>query len=157
MRTTGHHPVVVGVDGSENGLRALHVAARQAARTGRPLVVVHAVGLTEVIDGERVPSHDHRPEIGREMVAWCASLNGECSDVEALVLDGPPVDVLLRAADDLEASLIVVGRRGSSGRPELLLGSTAHQIVERSPCPVLVVPPDHLPQPEPAPSNPPHV
>lgn len=147
MRITGRHPVVVGVDGSANGQRAMHVAARQAARTDRPLVVVHAVGLTEMIDGEHVPSHDHRTEISREVVAWCAALDGECSDVEALVLDGPPVDVLLRAATELDASLIVVGRRGAGGRPELLLGSTAHQVVEHSHCPVLVVPPDHVPHP----------
>ncbi|HEX4980659.1 MAG TPA: universal stress protein [Ilumatobacteraceae bacterium] len=145
MRITGRHPVVVGVDGSANGQRAMHVAARQAARTDRPLVVVHAVGLTEMINGEHVPSHDHRTEISREVVAWCAALEGECSDVEALVLDGPPVDVLLRAATELDASLIVVGRRGAGGRPELLLGSTAHQVVEHSHCPVLVVPPDHVP------------
>lgn len=146
MRTTGRHPVVVGVDGSENGQRAMHVAARQAARTNRPLVVVHAVGLTELIDGEHVPSHDHQAEIGREVFAWCASLEGECNDVEALVLDGPPVDVLLRAANEVEASLVVVGRRGTGGRPELRLGSTAHQVVEHSRCPVLVVPPDYEPQ-----------
>jgi nucleotide-binding universal stress UspA family protein len=147
MRTNGRHPVVVGVDGSANGQRAMHVAARQAARTNRPLVVVHAVGLTEVIDGEHVPSHDRQAEISRQVIAWCASLDGECSDVEALVLDGPPVDVLLRAATEVDASLVVVGRRGSGGRPELLLGSTAHQVVEHSHCPVLVVPPDHEPHP----------
>jgi nucleotide-binding universal stress UspA family protein len=147
MRTTARHPVVVGVDGSANGQRAMHVAARQAARTNRPLVVVHAVGLTEVINGEHVPSHDHRAEIGREIIGWCASLDGECSDVEALVLDGPPVDVLLRAANDVDASLVVVGRRGTGGRAELRLGSTAHQVVEHSTCPVLVVPPDYEPQP----------
>jgi len=145
MRTTGRHPVVVGVDGSENGQRAMHVAARQAARTNRPLVVVHAVGLTELINGEHVPSHDHQAEIGREVFTWCASLEGECNDVEALVLDGPPVDVLVRAANEVEASLVVVGRRGTGGRPELRLGSTAHQVVEHSRCPVLVVPPDYEP------------
>lgn len=142
MRTNGRRPVVVGVDGSANGQRALHVAARHAARAQLPLVVVHAVGLTEVIDGEHVPSHDHRAEIARQVTEWCASLEGECRDVESLVLDGPPVDVVLRAANEVDASVIVVGRRGIGGRPELLLGSTAHQVVEHSHCPVLVVPAD---------------
>jgi nucleotide-binding universal stress UspA family protein len=149
VHSTARHPVVVGVDGSENGQRALHVAARQAARTGRALVVVHAVGLTELIGGEHVPAHDHRAEIARQVTGWCASLEGECHDVESFVLDGPPVDVLLRAADEVDASLVVVGRRGAGGCPELLLGSTAHQIVEHSRCPVLVVPPGHVPQPGP--------
>ena len=147
MHTNTRHPVVVGVDGSANAQRAMHVAARQAARTQRPLVVVHAVGLTEVIGGEHVPAHEHRPEIAREVIEWCSTLEGECNEVESLVLDGSPVDVLLRAATDLDASLIVVGRRGAGGRPELRLGSTAHQVIEHAHCPVLVVPADHTPQP----------
>jgi nucleotide-binding universal stress UspA family protein len=56
MNSNARHPVIVGVDGSANGQRAMHVAARQAARTQRPLVVVHAVGLTEMIDGRARPS-----------------------------------------------------------------------------------------------------
>jgi nucleotide-binding universal stress UspA family protein len=147
MSTTGRHPVVVGVDGSANAQRALHLAARHAARSGAPLVVVHAVGLTEVIGGEHVATHDHQPEIARQVAAWCATLEGECREVESLVLDGPPVDVLLRAARQVDAGLIVVGRRGTGGRPELRLGSTAHQIVEHSHRPVLVVPPDDEPTP----------
>ena len=55
--------------------------------------------------------------------------------------DGAPVDTILRVADEIDASLVVVGRQGSGKRPELLLGSTAHQIAEHSPRPVLVVPP----------------
>ncbi len=148
MNTNARHPVVVGVDGSANGQRAMHVAARQAARTDRPLVVVHAVGLTELIHGDHVPANEHRPEIAREVIEWCSTLEGECHEVESLVLDGSPVDVLLRAATDLDASLIVVGRRGTGGRPELRLGSTAHQVIEHAHCPVLVVPADHSPHPE---------
>lgn len=148
MNTNARHPVVVGVDGSANGQRAMHVAARQAARTQRPLVVVHAIGLTGLIDGEHVSSHEHRPEIAREVIEWCSTLEGECHEVESLVLDGSPVDVLLRAATDLDASLIVVGRRGTGGRPELRLGSTAHQVIEHAHCPVLVVPADHTPHPD---------
>jgi nucleotide-binding universal stress UspA family protein len=85
------------------------------------------------------------PRSRREVIEWCATLEGECHDVESLVLDGSPVDVLLRAATDLDASLIVVGRRGAGGRPELRLGSTAHQVIEHAQCPVLVVPADHVP------------
>lgn len=140
MQSPRVHPVVVGIDGSANAQRALATAAAQAAAFAQPLVVVHAVGLTEVIDGEHVPTHDHRPQIERNVAAWCAGIDPALA-VQIRLLDGSPVDVVLRAAAEAGAGLIVVGRRGIGGRPELLLGSTAHQIVEHSRCPVLIVPP----------------
>ena len=49
-------PVVVGVDGSANSRRALVLAGRHARSTGAELTVVHAVGLTEEIDGREIGS-----------------------------------------------------------------------------------------------------
>jgi nucleotide-binding universal stress UspA family protein len=104
--------------------------------------VVHAIGLTEVIDGDHVPTHDHEQQIGDHVDAWCDALRQEGhADFEVRLVHGPPVDVMLRTAHEEDASLIVVGRRGAGNRPELRLGSTAHQIVEHSHCPVLVIPP----------------
>jgi nucleotide-binding universal stress UspA family protein len=58
-----------------------------------------------------------------------------------LSLDGPPALVLMRAADDENADLIVVGTRGAGGLTELVLGSTSLQLLEHAGRPVLVVPP----------------
>lgn len=74
--------------------------------------------------------------------SWCEALREEgrsCYHVD--ICDGPPVDVLLRVANREGASVMVVGRRGAGGRPEPRLGSTAHEVIERAHCPVLVVPP----------------
>ncbi len=135
-------PVVVGVDGSPNSQRAMRMAAHVADRIDAPLRIVHAVGLTEEIGGRRVPAFDHDEEIATSVEAWCETLREEgrhCYHVD--IQDGPPVDVLLRVADRVGASVVVVGRRGVGGRPELRLGSTAHQVIERAHCPVLVIPP----------------
>jgi nucleotide-binding universal stress UspA family protein len=135
-------PVVVGVDGSPNSRRALVLAGRHARSTGARLTVVHAIGLTEEIDGTHVPAFGHHDEIAARVDSWCDSLREDGrGDFDTRLVDGPPVDALLRTADDVGASVIVVGRRGAGGLPELLLGSTAHQVVERSHCPVLVIPP----------------
>jgi nucleotide-binding universal stress UspA family protein len=135
-------PVIVGIDGSANAQRALLIAGRHAHATGAPLVVVHALGLTELIDGEHLPTHDHEPEIADHVDAWCDALRDEgLTDFEVRLVYGPPVDAVLRTAHDEQASVIVVGRRGAGNRPELRLGSTSHQIVEHSRCPVLVIPP----------------
>jgi nucleotide-binding universal stress UspA family protein len=140
MRPNG--PVVVGVDGSANSRHALVQAGRHADATGVPLVVVHAIGLTEEIDGEHVPTFGRRNEIAALLDRWCDAVREVgIVDFEQRLIDGPPVDVLLRVADDTGAGAIVIGRRGIGGRPELLLGSTAHQVVEHARCPVLVIPP----------------
>lgn len=135
-------PVVVGVDASGNARRALVLAGEWADRLGAPLVVVHAVGLTEEIGGERVPTHDRHEELVALLDEWCDDLRASGRDrFEQRLIDGAPVDVVLRVAADEGASAIVIGRRGVGGQPELRLGSTAHQIVEHAHCPVVVIPP----------------
>lgn len=140
VRSVG--PVVVGVDGSPNSRRALVEAGHHATAIRADLVVVHALGLTDLVGGEHVPTFGHRSEIAAQVDGWCDALReiGR-REFEVQLIDGPPVDVLLRVACETGASAIVVGRRGIGGRPELLLGSTAHQVIEHAHCPVLVIPP----------------
>jgi nucleotide-binding universal stress UspA family protein len=56
-----------------------------------------------------------------------------------LVRVGHPVDVILQAATDWPADLIVIGSHGRSGLGRVLLGSVAESVVRQAPCPVLVV------------------
>lgn len=142
MEAHSNGPVVVGVDGSPNSRRALVRAGAYARDVGARLVVVHAIGLTEEIDGEHVPTFGRRNEIAALLDRWCDAVR-EAGIVEfdQRLVDGSPVDVLLRVADETAAGTIVIGRRGIGGRPELLLGSTAHQVIEHAHCPVLVIPP----------------
>lgn len=142
MDARSNGPVVVGVDGSANSRHALVEAGHHARAVGAPLVVVHAIGLTEEIDGEHVPTFGRRNEIAALLDRWCDAVREiGVTDFDQRLIDGPPVDVLLRVAEELTADAIVIGRRGIGGRPELLLGSTAHQVIEHARCPVLVIPP----------------
>lgn len=135
-------PVVVGVDGSADARRALCLAGEIARELGTEVVVVHGVGLTELIDGRRVASSGHRAEILEAFGRWCEALRTVGVEEWVPRLEpGTPVDTVLLVADEVDAALIVLGRHGSGQRPELLLGSTAHQVAERSSCPVLIVPP----------------
>lgn len=135
-------PVIVGVDGSADARRALLLAGDAARERGAELVIVHAVGLTDVVDGEHVISERHPSEISEQFDGWCRAVQAVGLDEWTPVLrHGNPVDTLLAIARDTNAGLIVVGRHGSGQRHALLLGSTAHQVAERAECPVLVVPP----------------
>jgi nucleotide-binding universal stress UspA family protein len=62
------------------------------------------------------------------------------SDLAAAVVDDHPVDGLLALSAD--AALIVIGRRGMSGLPGLLLGSTAGAVAQNADCPVIALPDD---------------
>lgn len=144
MDTRRNGPVVVGVDGSANSRHALVRAGHHALETGADLVVVHAIGLTEEIDGEHVPTFGRRNEIAEHLDRWCDAVREiGVDEFDQRLIDGSPVDVLLRVAADVDAGTVVVGRRGIGGRPELLLGSTAHQVIEHATCAVLVIPPAH--------------
>lgn len=139
----GPGPIVCGVDGSPNSRRALGVVRHLAVATGAEVIAVHALGLMSELDGEHVPSSEHRDEIEQRLRAeWCEPL-ASAGDVRwtCRLLDGNPADVLLHSADETGASFVVVGARGIGGHPDLMLGSTSHQVIHRAHCPTVVVPP----------------
>lgn len=136
--------ILVALDGSDNARRALAWTIELARIVEAEVVAVHAVGLlTKTAEGETQPSAAHRGEIVELFEqTWCQPLRDAGLPVTAIARDGNPVAVVLGAATDLGADLVVLGSRGVGGLPEQLLGSTSHQVAERSSCPVVIVPPD---------------
>jgi len=61
--------------------------------------------------------------------------------VESQVLEGDPVDMILRAAEETHSDVIVMGTHGRTGLSRLLLGSVAEAVIRKAPCPVLSVKP----------------
>jgi nucleotide-binding universal stress UspA family protein len=64
---------------------------------------------------------------------------GGVSSVQGSVEEGHPVDMILAKAFDINADLIIVGRRCLRGIQRYLLGSVSFSIVGHSTCDVLVV------------------
>jgi nucleotide-binding universal stress UspA family protein len=58
-------------------------------------------------------------------------------NVETIVRGGAPADQIIRAADEIEADLIVIGGRGKGAVGAILLGSVAYQVLHHARCPVL--------------------
>jgi nucleotide-binding universal stress UspA family protein len=141
--TTTPGPIVVGVDGSANAVSAMRVASTLALGTGAEVVAVHAVGLLTTIGDRKLPSSEHRDEIAEHLrTDWCSVLSEALGDRwRPRMLDGNPAEVLLHVADQEQASFIVVGARGVGGHPDLMLGSTSHQVIHHASCPAVVVPP----------------
>jgi nucleotide-binding universal stress UspA family protein len=59
--------------------------------------------------------------------------------VEVRTEEGSPVHVLIEAATEFAADMIVVGSRGRGPAASALLGSVSAGLVDHAPCPVLVV------------------
>jgi nucleotide-binding universal stress UspA family protein len=58
---------------------------------------------------------------------------------KALALSGPAAEVIVTAAQESRAELVVVGTQGRTGLARLTLGSTAEAVLRFAPCSVLVV------------------
>lgn len=58
--------------------------------------------------------------------------------VESLVMEGDPVDMILRAAEETNSDVIVMGTHGRTALVRLLMGSVAESVLRKAPCPVLI-------------------
>jgi nucleotide-binding universal stress UspA family protein len=140
----GPGPVVAGVDGSESSLAAAVYAAREADRRRRPLLLVHATPWSAGRAAVTGPSalfsqqlEDGAQALLRDAVSEVRERSG-ATQVRTAVLDEHPVPALAKLST--EASLVVLGRRGMTGVPGVLAGSTASGLVHHARCPVLVLP-----------------
>lgn len=57
--------------------------------------------------------------------------------VEAVIREGNPADEILKAAEEHDVNMIIVGSRGNRA-PHLFMGSVSREVVNRATVPVLV-------------------
>jgi nucleotide-binding universal stress UspA family protein len=131
--------VVVGVDGSECGLRAVRWAAHEAAHRNAPLRIVHAAPYL----GRRGEPGAQSVELSRarQITAQAFTVARHTEhDVQTSteVVPGDPVDTLLRAA--AASQLVVLGSSTTGAADELVLAPVPARLAARSPQPVVVVP-----------------
>ncbi|QBD81432.1 universal stress protein [Ktedonosporobacter rubrisoli] len=70
---------------------------------------------------------------------------------ECIVRSGAPADEIVRAARELHVSFIVVGSHGESFKQRfrrIFTGSISHRVLQLAPCPVMVVAPPNIAQPD---------
>ena len=135
--------VLVGVDGSPTGERALAVAFDEASLRGAPLVALHAwsdvradawFGETSGWSWQEVEQHQHAV-LAERLAGWQEQYPDVAID-RVVVRDQPVRYLVERGAD---AQLIVVGSRGRGGFTGMLLGSTSQALLHTAPRPLLVV------------------
>jgi nucleotide-binding universal stress UspA family protein len=130
--------IVVGYDGSEAARRALDRAADLAG---------YGTTVTVVSVAPSVYAQGFEPVADPDDTARARSLLAEARD--RLVLRHVPVHtehaigeaaaMIVQAADDLGADLIVVGTRNGNALQRAVLGSTSTKVLHDAHCDVMVV------------------
>jgi len=140
----GGGPVLVGVDGSPVGERALAFAFHEAALRNAPLQALHAWS-----DAPAEPWVQHRGTglswdriEDRERALLAERLAGRQEqhpdvEVDRIVVQDRPVRHLVERAH--RAQLVVVGSRGRGGFAGMLLGSTSQALLHSCPAPLIIV------------------
>jgi nucleotide-binding universal stress UspA family protein len=145
---TSNPTILVATDLSAPARHAVDRAFQLAADTGHELQILHALEL-DFLDAMR-------ELLGKNLSAAKSTLEADAlnqlrqlaSDprhpggvaVQARVVSGAPLEVVIREADGLDAALVVLGARGESFLRHALLGTTASRLLRKSILrPVLIV------------------
>lgn len=141
--------ILVGVDGTEESLRAVEWAAELAACAGAAVVLVSVLEaqtprqLSDVVgEVEESVLHEWHLLVEQRMRGeWSVALRRLGVEFLTIVAAGDAAPTLLQLADAERAELIVVGCRRRSRYREMLLGGVSNHLVHHSWIPVVVVPP----------------
>ena len=138
-------PIVAGTDGSEESLRAVGWAAREAVLRGAPLRIVSAASLLPRMISRAGPGeYDDVTDVlvkDRDR-ALAAAAERAAGVAPGLLVDADPLaGAPAQAVTDSGAGalMLVVGSRGRGAFTAMLLGSVSRYAASHASCPVVVV------------------
>ncbi|HYN94320.1 MAG TPA: universal stress protein [Pilimelia sp.] len=135
--------IVVGVDGSDGGRRALDWAVREAASRGGAVQAVIAWSVDDIAPRPLVTTsptaeRDRAAAILDEEISGVVQRHRSRLPVAGEVVEGSPAEALTAAAS--AADLLVLGSHGHSRVRHTVLGSVSDACIRRANCPVVVLP-----------------
>ena len=129
--TTG--PVVVGFVPTAQGRAALEHAVAEARLRGTRLVVVNSAGSDGFADPKRAGEEDV------EAMRRVAEAGGVAYELRQLGSQRSPSEHLVSVAEEVAASVLVIGIRQRSAVGKLIMGSNAQRVLLDATVPVLAV------------------
>jgi nucleotide-binding universal stress UspA family protein len=129
--------VVVGVDGSQEAIRAARWAVDEVAGTDIPLRLLY---VTETNPNASPGEAQAAPMAAEEVVHDAYSAIDEMGKplkVETEVMEGHPVPALIAASRS--TTFLCVGDTGAAQHPDAWLGSTAKELAQSGHCSVAIV------------------
>ncbi|MDI2030256.1 universal stress protein [Saccharopolyspora sp. TS4A08] len=125
---TPDKPIVVGIDGSEDAVRAANWAVAEADHRGAALLLV--------IVNDDPARASYAEDAVRKTAEKCRAMAPHLA-VDVETASGRPVEELLRQSR--KAQLVVLGGRGHGGFADALIGGVSAAVATHGSCPVVVV------------------
>ena len=147
--STVEAPILICYDGSPGAIRAIEAAATLLP-PGRAVVLDVAPPITPAESAATISplvpdvafEQLNTADAGQEAARGAELARAWGFEAEARGAAGAPTWAgVVDVADELDASVIVIGSRGLSALREFLDGSLSHQVAEHAGRPVLIVPP----------------
>jgi nucleotide-binding universal stress UspA family protein len=138
---TAFKRILVGVDGSDNSLRAVQKAAEIASLHRAEITLLHVIQPAESGYYTGMPTTDLAERAKGEDKLYRAKIACEEAGLlpELKVMLGNPAESILDLSEK-GYDLIVVGTRGIGALARFIMGSVSMRVVQFSKTPVLVVP-----------------
>jgi nucleotide-binding universal stress UspA family protein len=140
--------ILVPVDFSEGGDRALAEAMSFAKSVGATIEILHVLDL--VLQDFPMGLGFYNFDQGGYFAYADLALAERANRVRAAglvcethVLEGRPATEIVNRANETGPDLIAIGTHGRTGVAHVILGSVAERVVQRASCPVLTVPFGH--------------
>ncbi|MGO9614323.1 MAG: universal stress protein [Dissulfurispiraceae bacterium] len=135
--------IVVAFDDSECSRAALREVAHWIKRHGGKAILVYSVFFDEE-EFAMAPSHrEKRLELAKkicyETQEKFSAEFGFQGELEAMISEGEPHEVIVKIAEARNADLIAMGTHGRKGIKKLFMGSVTSRVVASSPCDVIIV------------------
>jgi nucleotide-binding universal stress UspA family protein len=134
-------PIIVGTDGSETATKAVEEAVKLAAALGRPLHIVTAYkplgSASSGVPAEFAIQADSAAQAALDDASSRARIGGVTPSVHSRT--GDAAEVILDIAEEVDASVIVVGNKGIDSVKRFVLGNVPSKVVHHAPCSTFVV------------------
>lgn len=138
--------ILFATDFSESSDYAFEYAFTLAKQFDSRLALIHVINEPVDLRGFYVP-HISFEKLEEEIEegAWkvmekfCKTKLKDYEKHDCYVVPGIPYDEIIKKANEIGASLIVMGTHGRTGIDHVLFGSTAEKVVRKSPVPVMTI------------------
>jgi nucleotide-binding universal stress UspA family protein len=155
--------ILYATDLSKNSAYAFRYAMNLAEKYGAEIVILHVIepippmvrhyvkGFVDEINWEEKVKYEQEMAIERikkRLEEFCKRESQDAPQCLALVSTvlvrpGHPVEEILKAADEEDCSLMVLGTHGKGFLKQTFLGSVARSVLDRAKNPIFIIPLPH--------------